>query len=41
MAIGISPSVKRALEQWFHLQRTAAENRCAALQLHPPTRPIA
>jgi len=25
MAIGISPSVKRALEQWFNLQRTATE----------------
>jgi len=25
MAISISPSVKRALEQWFNLQRTATE----------------
>jgi len=25
MAIGISPSVKRALEQWFNLQRTATK----------------
>jgi len=25
MAIGISPSVKRALEQWFNLQRAAIE----------------
>jgi len=25
MAIGISPSVKRELEQWFNPQRTATE----------------